>query len=105
MKPIFSTFAALTLATGLALAGSAATAGDNKITYKQNGATWSTSKNITVFGSRSRDRSYSEHRHGGHFGAPLLGSYGRDGTYNKPLYDALRVNNRRSKTHVDLRNQ
>ncbi len=102
MKPIFTTFAALTLATGLALAGSAATADSNKITYTQNGTTWSTSNNISVFGSNGRDRSYSEHRHAGHFGAPFLGSYGRDGTYNKPVYDALRANDRRSKTQVDL---
>lgn len=102
MKPIFTAFAALALATGIALAGSAATAGGNKITYTQNGTTWTTSKNISVFGSRSRDRSYSEHRHGGHFGSPFLGSYGRDGTYNKPVYDALRANNRRSKTHVNV---
>ncbi len=102
MKPVFTTFTALTLATGLALAGSAATAGGNTITYKQDGATWTTSKNISAFGSRARDRSYSEHRHGGHFGSPFLGSYGRDGTYNKPVYDALRANNRRSKTHVDV---
>ncbi len=102
MKPICTTFAALTFASSLALVGSAATAGDNKITYKQDGATWSTSKNISVFGSRTRDRAYSEHRHGGHFGAPILGSYGREGTYNKPVYDALRANNRRSKTYVDV---
>jgi hypothetical protein len=102
MKPIFAVFSALALSAGLALTGSAASAGGSKITYKQNGVTWSTSNNISVFASRTRDRSYSEHRHGGHFGAPIHGSYGREGLYNKPVYDALNTNDRRSKKHVKL---
>jgi hypothetical protein len=102
MKPIIAVFSALALSAGLALTGSAATAGDSKITYKQNGVTWSTSNNISVFASRTRDRSYSEHRHGGHFGSPLHGSYGRQGIYTKPVHDALNTNNRRSKKHVNV---
>jgi hypothetical protein len=102
MKPILATFAALSLSAGLALVGSAATAGGNKITYHQNGVTWSTSNHISVFGSNTRDRSFSEHRHGGHFGSPTHGSRGREGVYNKKIYDALNVNNRRSKTRVNV---
>ncbi|WP_299415157.1 hypothetical protein [uncultured Sulfitobacter sp.] len=102
MKPILATFAALSLAAGLALVGSAATAGSDRITYQQNGVTWSTSNNISVFASRTRDRAYSEHRHGGHFGTPLHGTYSREGVYSKPVYDALNANNRRSKTRVDV---
>lgn len=102
MKPIIAVFSALALSAGLALTGSAATAGGNKITYKQNDVTWSTSNNISVFASRTRNRSFSEHRHGGHFGAPIHGTYGREGVYNKSVYDALNANNRRSKKHVNL---
>jgi hypothetical protein len=102
MKPIITTFAALTLTAGLALVGSTATAGSDKITYKQDGVTWSTSNNISVFASRTRDRAYSEHRHGGHFGSPLHGTYSSEGVYNKSVYDALNANNRRSKTPVNV---
>ena len=102
MRQIIATFSAITLTAGLALTGSTATAGDDKITYHQNGVTWSTSNNISVFASRTRDRAYSEHRHGGHFGSPFHGTYSREGIYTKPVSDALNVNNRRGKKHVDL---
>lgn len=104
MKPIIATFAALTLTAGFALAGSAATAGENTITYQQNGITWSTSNTISVFASRTRDRAYSEHRHGGHFGSPLHGTYSREGVYTKPVYDALNANNRRNNKRVQVGN-
>lgn len=102
MKPVFTTFTALAVATGLALAASAATAGNAQITYHQNGTTWSTSNGISVFASRTRDRVHSEHRHGGHFGSPLHGSYGKQGIYTKPVHDALNANQRRSKTQVNV---
>ncbi|KEJ88275.1 hypothetical protein [Sulfitobacter donghicola] len=103
MKPIIATLSAITLTAGLALVGSAAAADGNKITYHQNGVTWSTSNNISVFGSRTRDRSFSENRHGYHFGSPTHGSYGREGTYTRSVVNALRAKNRRSKRHVQLK--
>lgn len=102
MRPIIATFAAITLAAGLALAASAATAGGTRTTYTQNGVTWSTPSNTDVFASRTRNRALSEHRHGGHFGSPTHGSFGREGVYSKSLYDAMRANNRRAKSRVDV---
>lgn len=55
-----------------------------------------------MFASRTRDRAFSEHRHGGHFGAPIHGSRSREGIYTKPVYDALNAPNRRSKTVVEV---
>lgn len=101
MKQIFTVASAALLTAGLALTATTASAED-RITYTQNGVTWSTSKNVSVFASQTRDRALSEHRHGGHFGSPTHGSYGRDGTYNKPIFDALNANNRRSITRVDV---
>lgn len=102
MKPISKTFTALSVAATMTLIGTVASAGGERITYQQNGVTWSTSNNISVFASRTRDRAFSEHRHAGHFGSPTHGNYGREGVYNKKVHDALNANNRRSKTRVNL---
>lgn len=98
MKPIITTFAGIILATAVALAGSAATAGNTGSHTKKGGIVQTYKPAIPQFGSRIRDRAWGE-RHEGHFGHPFHGTFGGKGSYTKADYDRINAKGRRARGH------